>query len=321
MPNGIRIYVACRFTAPVLSVFTQRFCATHNDYGRTLTASELIAHSQGKDALIVTATDKLDAEVVRQLSPSVKAVCTYSVGTDHLDVEALAAKNIRVLNTPDVLNESCADTAILLMLGAARRVTEGTALIREGTWSGWSPQQLIGLDVWGKRLGILGMGRIGQALAKRARGFSMQVHYHNRTQLPEDREAGAIYHDSLAKLASNSDFLCIACPASPSTRGIVDGRILSLLPNNAIVCNISRGDIIQDEDLIQALRAGKVAAAGLDVFNQEPNIHPAYRSLPNVFGLPHIGSSTIDTRLAMAELLCSGLEALWSGSTPTNLVA
>lgn len=316
-----RVYIACQFPAEVLALFLSRFNdVSYNDSGHVLQTEELVSHAQGKDVLLLTATDVIDKATVLRLPSSVKVIGTYSVGTDHLDLDALRDKGIKVLNTPDVLNESCADTALLLMLGAARRVTESAALIRDGSWSGWTPSQLIGLDVWGKRIGILGMGRIGQAIAKRARGFSMQVHYHNRKRLAAPLELGAQYHSSLASLAQQSDFLCIACPASPATRSIVNHQVLELLPSHAIVCNISRGDIIQDEDLINALRTGKVAAAGLDVFAGEPDIHPAYRSLPNVFGLPHIGSSTIDTRLAMAKMLCHSLDEVLKGGTPTNQV-
>lgn len=320
MHNYSRVYVACRFPPEVLELFVQRFGASYNDTGRVLTSAELVANAQGMDAIIITATDRIDKNVVAQLPSSVKAICTYSVGTDHIDLEALREQGIAVLSTPDVLNESCADAALLLMLGAARRVIEGAALIREGTWTGWSPQQLIGHDVWGKKLGILGMGRIGRAIATRARGFNMQIHYHNRSRLAADIETGARYHDSLETLATHSDFLCIACPASQSTRGIVNANIISRLPAHAIVCNISRGDIVQDEDLIQALQSGAIAAAGLDVFAGEPDIHPAYRTMPNVFGLPHIGSSTLDTRIAMGEILCTGLEALSAGAKPINQV-
>src|SRR5690606_7094758 len=181
-----------------------------------------------------------------------------------LDLDALQARGIAVFSTPGVLDEACADAAWLLMLGAARRVIEGIELIRDGTWQGWSPRQLIGREVWGSRLGILGMGRIGRAIARRARGFDMAVHYHNRNRLGPDLESGAQYHASLESLAQESDFLCIACPASASTLGLVNKQILQLLPPNAVVCNISRGDIVCDEDLVQALTTGAVAAAGLD---------------------------------------------------------
>ncbi|WP_442598033.1 2-hydroxyacid dehydrogenase [Parapusillimonas sp. JC17] len=314
----MRVYVACLFPAPVLGLFVQRFGAAYNDTGAVLDTEALIASARGMDALVITVTNRIDKDVVAALPASVKAICTYSVGTDHLDLEALRAKGIAVFSTPDVLSESCADTAMLLMLGAARRAIEGIALVRDGTWTGWTPQQLIGHDVWGKRLGVLGMGRIGRAIAKRALGFGMQVHYHNRSRLAPDAEAGAQYHESLESLASHSDFLCIACPANDSTRGIVNADVLARLPAQAIVCNVARGDIICDDDLIQALQSGAIAAAGLDVYAGEPDIHPAYRSLPNVFGLPHIGSSTIGTRIAMGEMLCAGLQAWSTGARPAN---
>jgi lactate dehydrogenase-like 2-hydroxyacid dehydrogenase len=314
----MRVYVACLFPAEVLDLFVQRFGAAYNDTGKVLDTDALVANAQGMDALVITVTNRIDRDTVARLPASVIAVCTYSVGTDHLDLDALREKGIAVLSTPDVLNESCADTALLLMLGAARRAIEGIALIREGAWTGWSPQQLIGHDVWGKRLGILGMGRIGRAIAKRARGFGMPIHYHNRTRLAADAEAGAHYHASLKALAAHSDFLCIACPANAGTRGIVNAAIFSRMPPRAIVCNVARGDIIRDGDLIQALQDGTIAAAGLDVFAGEPDIHPAYRTLPNVFGLPHIGSSTVDTRIAMGRILCDGLHALSRGARPVN---
>lgn len=315
-----RVYVACNFPPEVLELFVSRFDAAYNDTGRVLDTAELLENVQNMDAVVLTATDRLDATAVKRLPSSVKVVCTYSVGTDHLDLDALRASGIAVLSTPEVLDESCADAAWLLMLGAARRVIEGIALVRDGTWEGWSPRQLIGREVWGSRLGILGMGRIGRAIAKRARGFDMAVHYHNRNRLNAELEAGAQYHTTLKSLARHSDFLCVACPASASTRGLIDAEVLNCLPANAVVCNISRGDIICDEDLVQALQTGIVAAAGLDVFAGEPAIHSAYRQLPNVFGLPHIGSSTMRTRLAMGELLCTGLDTCFSGKRPLNQI-
>jgi len=319
--SAVAVFVACDLPNSVQNLFTQRFRARCNDQGRTLTAAELLDGVQGMDVLVLTATDRLDAELVERLPDSVKVVCTYSIGLEHMDIEALKARGIAVLATPDVLSESCADTAFLLMLGAARRVVESSALVRSGEWTGWTPRQLLGVDVWGRRLGILGMGRIGQAIARRARGFGMTVHYHNRRRLEPQFEEDAIYHARLGELAEHSDFLCIACPSSPETRGIVNGEILARLPAQAVVCNIARGDIIDDEALVAALISGKVAAAGLDVFAGEPDIHPAYRTLPNVFGLPHIGSSTESTRLAMGELLCDGITAFFAGRQPNNRIA
>lgn len=321
MTSTPRVFVACDLPESVQALFTDQFEARCNDKRRTLTPEEVLSGVQGMDALVVTATDRVDANLVAQLPETLKLVCTYSIGMEHLDMDALKARGISVLATPDVLSESCADVALLLMLGAARRVVESSALVREGQWTGWTPRQLLGVDVWGRRLGILGMGRIGRAVAKRARGFGMTIHYHNRSRMPAGLEEGAIYHASLESLAEHSDFLCVACPSSPETRGLVDADIIGRLPAQAVVCNISRGDIIDDEALVAALESGVVAAAGLDVFAGEPNIHPAYRSLPNVFGLPHIGSATEGTRLAMGRLLRDGIRDFFSGRRPANQVA
>ncbi len=316
-----RVFVACDLPESVQSLFKERFQAACNEKRRTLTSAELLQGVQGQDALVLTATDRLDAQLVAQLPDSIQVVCTYSIGMEHMALEALKARGIAVLATPDVLSESVADVALLLMLGAARRVVESAALVRTGEWAGWTPRQLLGVDFWGRRLGILGMGRIGRAIAKRARGFDMQIHYHNRSRLPQGLEAGAVYHPDLAGLAEHSDFLCVACPSNAETRGTVNAGIIARLPANAVVCNVARGDIIDDAALVSALESGAVAAAGLDVFAGEPAIHPAYRRLPNVFGLPHIGSSTESTRLAMGRLLCEGLGAFFEGRQPANRVA
>lgn len=317
----VRVFVACDLPPSVQAVFVERFGAVCNDGGGILSRDDVLAGVQDKDVLVVTATDRLDSDLVAQLPSTVKAVCTYSIGMEHLAIDALKARGIAVMATPDVLSESCADVALLLMLGAARRVIESSALVRSGQWAGWTARQLLGVDVWGRRLGILGMGRIGRAIAKRARGFDMEIHYHNRSRLAPELEVGATYHADLAALAAHSDFLCVACPSNADTRGSVNADIIARLPPGAIVCNIARGDIIDDEALVAALESGAVAAAGLDVFAGEPDIHPAYRSLPNVFGLPHIGSSTEGTRVAMARLLCDGLDAYFSGRDPVNRVA
>ena len=315
------VFVACDLPASVQALFIERFRARCNLKGRTLMPSELVEGAQGMDVVVLTATDRLDADLVAQLPKTIKVVCTYSIGMEHLDIAALKERGIAVLATPDVLSESCADVAILLMLGAARRVVESMALVRTGQWTGWTPGQLLGVDFWGRRLGILGMGRIGRAIARRAQGFGMTVHYHNRSRLAPELENGAVYHADLAGLAQHSDFLCVACPSNAGTRRLVNADIIERLPAHAVVCNIARGDIIDDDALIAALQSGKVAAAGLDVFAGEPDIHPAYRTLPNVFGLPHIGSSTEATRLAMGRLLCEGIASHFAGEVPVNRVA
>ena len=321
MKKTPRVFVACDLPESVQALFIERFGAVCNDQRRSLTSAELLAGVQGMDALVLTATDRLDASMVAQLPDTVRVVCTYSIGMEHMDLEALKARGVAVLATPDVLSESVADIALLLMLGAARRVVESSDLLRSGAWTGWKPRQLLGVDFWGRRLGILGMGRIGRAIAKRARGFEMEIHYHNRRRLRPELEAGAVFHEHLADLARQSDFLCVACPSSPQTRGLVDAGVIACLPADAVVCNIARGDIIDDAALVAALESGAIAAAGLDVFTGEPDIHPAYRTLPNVFALPHIGSSTERTRVAMGRLLCEGIEAFFAGREPANRMA
>jgi len=315
------VFVACLLPEAAQAPFTARFNAAFNTSGRILTAAELIAHSAGAAALVVTATDRLDAGTIAALPASIRIIATYSVGHEHIDLPAAKARNLPVIFTPDVLSASCADTAMLLMLGAARRVVEGLELVRSGAWTGWTPLQLPGTEVHGSRLGILGMGRIGRAIAQRARGFNMVVHYNNRRELPAELAAGAQFHASLVGLLEVSDFLCVACPASAETRHLIDEGAIAKLPDGAIVTNIARGDIIDDRALIAALRCGKVAAAGLDVFENEPAINPAYRELPNVFALPHIGSATMLTRVRMAQLLADGLSAFFADQPIANQLA
>lgn len=319
--SATRVFVACRLPDECRALFSDRFDVRFNERGRTLTPDELIAESAGAEVLVMTATDKLDATALARLSPGIRIAATYSVGHEHIDVAAARARGLTLLYTPDVLSDACADTALLLMLGAARRVTESAALVRSGAWTGWTPLQLLGRDVHGARLGIIGMGRIGRAIAKRARGFDMVVHYHNRSRLAAEVEAGAQFHPSLETLLTVSDFLCVACPASPETRHLIDAERIERLPAGAIVVNIARGEVIDDLALIPALRSGRLFAAGLDVFENEPAIAEAYRTLPNVFALPHIGSSTLETRVAMARLLADGIEAALAGAVPANQLA
>ena len=312
------VFVACVLPNLAQEPFARRFASRFNGLGRTLTEPELLAASGSAAGLVVTATDPLRAPTIAALPSSVRVISTYSVGHDHIDLQAARARGIAVLSTPDVLSDSCADAAILLMLGAGRRVGEGLDLVRGGGWTGWTPCQLLGTDLYGSRLGIVGMGRIGRAVAQRARGFDMAVHYHNRTALPDGQAGDARFHATLAGMLPHCDFLCVACPSSPETRGMIGAEAIGLLPDGAIVTNISRGDVVDDRALVAALRSGKVAAAGLDVFANEPDIDPAYRTLPNVFALPHTGSATMRTRVAMARLLADGMEAVFDGRQAAN---
>ena len=272
------------------------------------------------DALLVSAVDPIPADLIRSLPDSVRMIATFSVGTDHIDLAAAKARGIAVSNTPGVLTDATADIAFLLLLGAARRASEGERLIREGRWEGWAPTQLVGVHVTGKRLAILGMGRIGQAVARRARGFDMEIHYHNRRRLPADEESGAIYHADADDLLSVADFLSIHSPATPETHHWLNAERIARLPDRAVVINTARGSVVDDEALIAALRSGKLAAAGLDVFENEPRLHPGYASLPNTFLLPHLGSATDRTRDAMGFTALDNLDAFFAGGELPNRV-
>ncbi len=244
----------------------------------------------------------------------------FSVGVDHVDLAAAEARGIIVTNTPDVLTDATADIAMLCLLAAARRGAEGDRLVRTDHWKGWYTTMMLGTHISGKRLGVLGMGRIGRAVAQRARGFGMRIHYHNRSRLDDALEQGATYHETPESLLAVSDFLSINAPSSPQTRKFLNAERIARLPDGAVVANTARGNMVDDDALIAALESGKVAAAGLDVFNGEPSIHPGYRSLDNVFLLPHLGSATHETRDAMGFCCLDNLDAFFSGKPcPTPL--
>ncbi len=282
---------------------------------------ELIARAEGCDAILTCSTEKYGAEVVEGLPASVRAVATFSVGIEHFDLEAAKKRGLVMTNTPDVLTDSTADITMLVLLGAARRATEGQRMVRENKWVGWNPNQLLGVHVSGKKLGILGMGRIGRAVARRARGFDMAIHYHNHSRLDPELEQGAAYHADPEELLGESEFLSINCPASPEMHHFLNARRIELLPERAIVANTARGPLVDDAALIAALESGRIAAAGLDVFEGEPNIHPGYRDLPNTFLLPHMGSATLETRNAMGFKCLDNLDAFFAGREPPDRVA
>jgi lactate dehydrogenase-like 2-hydroxyacid dehydrogenase len=243
------------------------------------------------------------------------------VGYEHVDVAAAAKRDIKVSNTPDVLTDATADIAMLCLLGAARRAHEGTTMLRTHSWIGWEPTQLMGVHVTGRRLGILGMGRIGQAMADRARAFRMTIHYSNRTRLAPDLEKGAIFYTNPDDMLPHCDFLSINAPMTPATAKWVNAERIARLPKGAIVVNTARGGVVDDEALIAALKSGHLFAAGIDVFDGEPNIHQGYYGLENAFLLPHMGSATVDTRNAMGFKALDNLEAfLLRGQTPPDLV-
>jgi len=275
----------------------------------------------GRDVLLVNFGTVWPRATILALPASIKAIATYSVGYEHVALDAATERGIAVFNTPGVLTDAVAETGLLLMLGAARRATEAIDLVRSRAWPGWNATQLVGVELLGKTLGIFGMGRIGRGIARRARAFGMGIRYHNRTRLPPELEDGAIFDADFATMAAASDFLAIAANASAETRGFLDAARIAQLKPGAIVVNVSRGELVDDDALIAALGSGHVRAAGLDVFNNEPKLDPRYFDLPNVFMLPHIGSATIETRRRMAKALIDGIAEWRAGGTPKNRIA
>lgn len=291
------------------------------NYDDTLqSADKIIAMSAQVDAILPCHSELFTADVAAQLDPRLKIIANHSVGVDHCDLPALKVRGIVVTNTPDVLSDATAEIAFLLMLGAARKAVEGDRLMRTGKWDFWSPSFMVGKQVSGARLGIIGMGRVGQAVAKKARGFDMEIHYYNRNRLSPEKEQGAIFHESVDTLLPKSDFLSMHCPATPQTKGMVNESFLNQLPDGAVFVNTARGALVDESALIEALKSGKLFAAGLDCFVTEPMGNPAFAELDNVFMLPHIGSATVTTRDAMGARALDNLDAYFKGDTPKDLL-
>jgi lactate dehydrogenase-like 2-hydroxyacid dehydrogenase len=285
------------------------------------TSEDLITHAQGADAILPCPTERFTAEVFERLPDSVKIIACYSVGYDHIDTQAAKKAGVIITNTPDVLSDATAEVAMLLMLGAARRASEGDQLVRSAAWKDWSPAFMVGTEVTGKTLGIFGMGRVGKVVAERARGLDMKILYHNPSRRPEEEKKGAVYYDRLEDMLPHCQFLSLNAPSTPETRGIINAERLAMLSDGAILVNAARGTLIDDDALIAGLKAGKPAAAGLDVFNNEPDIDPRYRELPNTFLLPHVGSATHETRDAMGFRALDNLDAFFAGKEPGDRVA
>ena len=295
------------------------FDANFNLNDELYSQKKLIEMSAGCDGILSALTDKLDAETISQLPDSVKIISNFAVGFGNIDLEAAKKRGIAVTNTPDVLTDATAEIGVLLILGACRRASEGIEKAREGGWV-WSADMLIGKQLTGTRLGILGMGRIGQKIAKIAKSLGMIIHYHNRSKLSEEKEQGATYHDNLNDLMKVSDVLSVCCPASKETINLINKDTLELLPKGAVVTNVARGDIIEDEALIDALERRKVYAVGLDVYKNEPNLNPGYLKHKSAFILPHLGSATKETRTAMANLAIDNMDEFFKTGGCKNKV-
>jgi len=281
---------------------------------------ELIEGSAQFDAILPCHSETFRGAMLDKLGTRLKIIANHSVGVDHCDIPALKERGISVTNTPDVLSEATAELTFLLMLGAARRAVEGDTLVRNGQWDFWSPAFMVGKQVSGARLGIVGMGRVGQVLAKQARGFNMQVHYYSRHRLPPEMEAGAHYHSSLDSLLPVSDFLSLHCPATPETTGFMTADRFAQLPDGAVFVNAARGALVDEDALISAIERGKLSGAGLDCFVVEPGGNPKLSKFQNVFMLPHIGSATRETRDAMGYRALDNLDAYFAGQTPKDLL-
>ena len=290
-----------------------------NENDNILSKEEIINRSQGCDGVLSSITDKFDSDLILKLPNTIKIISNFAVGFGNIDIDAAKEKNIVVTNTPDVLTDATAEIAMLILLVAARRAKEGSEWANKKNWK-WSADFLIGKQLSGARLGILGMGRIGRAVADRAKSFGMKIHYYNRSRLNKNLEKDAVYHKSLESLLSVSDFFSINCPATKETKNIINKNTIKYFPNGAVVSNSARGDMINDDDMVEALKSGKIFSLGIDVYNGEPNIHPEYLTLPNVYVLPHLGSSTEKTRTAMADLAIKNIDEFFNQGKSTNRV-
>lgn len=321
MPSRPRVFATRDLPAAVRQRLERDYDARINDSDTFLGEDDLVNACADADALIPIPADPVSAAVIDRLPPGFTAISCFSVGTDHVDLAAARRRGIAVTHTPGVLTESTAEMAVLLMLGAARRAHEGAKVLRSGTWQGVRPTELLGMELYGKRLGILGMGRIGEATARRARALGMTIHYHNRRRSPAEGELGAIFHETPDTLMGASDVLSIHAPATADTRHMVNAERLAKLPEGAIVVNTARGDLVDDDALIGALTRGHVFAAGLDVYEGEPNVYPGYFGLENTFLMPHLGSATVETRTAMGMLCLDNLDAVVTGAQPPHRAA
>ena len=284
------------------------------------TKEEIISASFEFDAIIPCHSEIFSADVVSKFGPRLKIVANHSVGIDHCDLLALKSRDIIVTNTPDVLSDATAEIAMLLMLGAARKAISGDNIVRSGAWTNWSPSFMVGKQITGSRLGIIGMGRVGQAFAKKARGFDMEIHYFNRTKLSSDLSFGAIYHSSIESLLEVSDFLSLHCPSTPETYLLMNEIRLNLMPMGSIIVNTARGSLIDEKALINALQLGQISAAGLDCYQDEPGGNPEFSKFNNIFMLPHIGSATVKTRDAMGFLALNNLDSYFAWKTPADIL-
>jgi glyoxylate reductase len=323
MPNKKPVVVVSRKLPDVIETrMMELFDARLNVDDRPMSRADLIEAVREADVLVPTVTDRIDAAILAQAGPNLRLVANFGTGVDHIDLATARTRGITVTNTPGVLTEDTADMTMALILAVPRRLAEGERLIRAGTWTGWSPTGMLGHRIWGKRLGIIGMGRIGQAVARRAKAFGMAIHYHNRKRVHPDIEAEleATYWESLDQMLARMDMITVHCPHTPATFHLLSARRLEMLPRHAYLINCARGEIVDENALTRMLIRGDLAGAGLDVFEHEPAVNPKLLALDNVVLLPHLGSATWEGRIDMGEKVLVNIKTFADGHNPPDRV-
>ena len=322
MAQKPKVVVTRKLPDPVESRMRELFDTELNPTDRPMTPEELVDALQRADVLVPTVTDRIDSRILSRAGPNLRLIANFGAGVDNIDVATANARGVTVTNTPGVLTEDTADMTMALILAAARRVVEGAQVVQTGGFSGWSPTWMLGRRIAGKRLGIIGMGRIGQAVARRARAFGLSIHYHNRKPVSPriSEELEATYWESLDQMLARMDVISINCPHTPGTFHLLSARRLKLLQPHAIVVNTARGEVIDEPALANMLARGEIAGAGLDVYENEPAINPKLLKLPNVVLLPHMGSATVESRIDMGEKVIINIKTFMDGHRPPDRV-
>jgi glyoxylate reductase len=327
MPNSAKkplVIVTRKLPDVVETRMRELFDARLNTGDKAMTQAQLIEAVKTAEVLVPTVTDRIDRAVLAQAGPQLKLIANFGTGVDNIDLDTARNRGILVTNTPGVLTEDTADMTMALILAVPRRLTEGAAALKapRSAWEGWSPTWMLGQRIYGKRLGIVGMGRIGQAVARRARAFGLQIHYHNRRRLPEaiEQELEATYWDSIDQMISRMDIVSVNCPHTPATYHLLSARRLKLLKPTAYIVNTARGEVIDENELARLIEAGAIAGAGLDVFEHEPAVNPKLLASDRVVALPHMGSATIEGRIDMGEKVIINIKTFLDGHSPPDRV-
>ena len=320
--DRLSVFVTRRLPEPVEKRLSELFDVQLRTDDVAMTQEELVAAMKTADVLVPTITDTIDAGLIGQAGPQLKLIANYGAGVDNIDVATARERGVLVSNTPGVLTEDTADMAMGLILAIIRRIPEGLAAMQTEKWQGWSPTALLGGRIGGRRIGILGMGRIGRAVAQRASAFGMQVHYHNRRRLRREieDELQATYWESLDQMVARMDVISINCPHTPSTFHLMNARRLKLMKPSAVIVNTSRGEVIDENALVRMLRDGAIAGAGLDVYEKGTKVHPRLREMSNVVLLPHMGSATSESRIEMGEKVIINIKTFQDGHRPPDQV-